>query len=52
VAALAGLIAHGGVVGLIVEAFVALAVVGVLVSVWLRERSARRDDSAATGPDD
>jgi hypothetical protein len=38
VAALAGLIAHGGVAGALVEILVLLAVVGVFVSIWLRER--------------
>jgi hypothetical protein len=38
VAALAGLIAHGGLAGALVEGLVALAVAGVLVAVWLRER--------------
>ena len=37
-AANAWLIAHGGIPGAIVEASVALAVVGVLVWAWLRER--------------
>ena len=32
------LIAHGGAVGAIVESAIALAVVGVLVWAWLRER--------------
>ncbi len=43
-AALAGLavVAHGGVAGAIAESFVALAVAGVLVAVWLRERRAAR----------
>jgi hypothetical protein len=38
VAALAGLIAHGGLGGAIAESLVALAVAGVLIAVWLRER--------------
>ncbi|HXG75655.1 MAG TPA: hypothetical protein VNJ53_03705 [Gaiellaceae bacterium] len=38
-AALAGLIvAHGGLAGALVEASLAVAVVGFLVAVWLRER--------------
>ncbi len=37
-AALAGLIAHGGAAGAVVELLVVVAVVGVLFSVWLRER--------------
>jgi hypothetical protein len=36
--ALSGVIAHGGVAGAIVESLVALAVLGVFVAVWLRER--------------
>ena len=47
-AAQAGLInpalAHGGVPGAIAEAAIALAVVGLFVGIWLRERSARRAD--------
>jgi hypothetical protein len=35
-------LAHGGLIGAVVESAVALAVVGILVAVWLRERSARR----------
>ena len=48
------LIAHGGVVGTIAEAFVAVAVIGVFVAIWLRERSARKEQARAglTGPDD
>ena len=37
--------AHGGIPGAIVEASVALAVVGVLVWAWLRER--RRGDESS-----
>ena len=40
--AMLSLIAHGGIAGAIVEATIALAVVGVLVAVWLHER--RRGD--------
>lgn len=43
-AADAWLVAHGGLAGAIVEASLALALVGVLVAVWLRERQADRDD--------
>ena len=32
---------HGGVAGAIVEGLAALAVVGLAVSVWLRERATR-----------
>ncbi|MDH4102699.1 MAG: hypothetical protein OEV29_04885 [Thermoleophilia bacterium] len=42
-AALAGLVAHGGVAGAFVEALIALAVILVLGAVWIRERQARRD---------
>jgi hypothetical protein len=38
VAALPELIAHGGVAGALVEILVLVAVAGVFVSVWLRER--------------
>jgi hypothetical protein len=41
VAALAELIAHGGVAGALVEILVLVAVAGVFVSVWLRERRVR-----------
>ena len=41
-APLAGLIAHGGVGGAIVEGALALSVAGVFLAVWLRERRARR----------
>ena len=49
-----GLVAHGGVVGAIAEAFVAVAVTGVFVVIWLRERSARKEDAKARlrDPDD
>ena len=43
-AADAGLVAHGGLAGALVEAAIVLALVGVLVWVWLRERRADRDD--------
>lgn len=48
------LIAHGGLVGAIAEASIALVVTGVFVAVWLRERSARRSRSSSefTEPDD
>jgi uncharacterized membrane protein len=38
---------HGGLAGGIAEAFVGLAVVGVFVAIWLRERSARREQEDA-----
>jgi hypothetical protein len=37
-------LAHGGVPGAIAEAAIALAVVGLFVGIWLRERSARKAD--------
>jgi hypothetical protein len=36
-AAIAELIAHGGVAGAIVEAMIVLAIVGVFAAAWLRE---------------
>jgi hypothetical protein len=47
--ALAGLVAHGGVAGAVVESLIVLAVVAVLVAVWLRERRAARE-RAGEGP--
>jgi hypothetical protein len=41
VAALAGLIAHGGLAGAIAESFVAISVAAVLIAIWIRERRAR-----------
>ena len=35
-------LAHGGIPGAIAEASVALAVIGLFGSIWLRERSARK----------
>jgi hypothetical protein len=48
-----GIVAHGGVAGAIAESFVAIAVVGVFVAIWLRERSARKEETRAevTKPD-
>jgi hypothetical protein len=46
-AALAGLIAHGGLAGALAEGLVAVAVAGILVAVWLRER--RRGDEDDRG---
>jgi hypothetical protein len=57
VAPLPALTAHGGLAGAIVETLVVLAVVGVFVAVWLRERrgggepddeTRLRDDDAAS----
>jgi len=42
VAAVEGLIAHGGAGGAIVEALLALSVLGIFLAVWLRERRAGR----------
>jgi hypothetical protein len=44
-------LAHGGVLGAIAEAAIALAVVGLFVGIWLRERSARKADDGLTEPD-
>jgi hypothetical protein len=44
-------VAHGGATGAVVEALVVLAVISFFVSVWFRERQARRDRSAAPGAD-
>ena len=41
-AALPGLIAHGGVAGAIAEALLAISVAAVLVAVWIRERRVSR----------
>lgn len=43
---MAGLIAHGGTAGAIVEALVGLAVVAVFLAVWLRERRLGRSGAA------
>lgn len=42
-ASVAGLVAHGGLVGAIVESLVLLTVAAVLIAVWLRERRAGRE---------
>jgi hypothetical protein len=42
VAALAGLIAHGGIGGAIVESLLVLGVAAILLAVWLRERRTRK----------
>jgi hypothetical protein len=46
VAALAGLelLGHGGVGGAIVESLLVLGIAAVFVTLWLRERRARRDE--------
>jgi uncharacterized protein (DUF2062 family) len=56
VAAFPGLVAHGGLVGAIVESLLVVAVTSVFVAVWIRERRARREQSgrgpAALNPDE
>jgi hypothetical protein len=47
VVALAGVVAHGGVAGLIAESLVVVAISSVFLAVWIRERRAGR---AAEGP--
>jgi hypothetical protein len=42
VAALAGLVAHGGVGGAIVEGLLAVSIAAIFFAVWLRERRAGR----------
>jgi hypothetical protein len=42
VAALAGIVAHGGVGGAIVESLLVLGIAALFFAVWLRERRARR----------
>jgi hypothetical protein len=49
VAPFAGIVAHGGFVGAIVESLLFLTVAAVLIAVWLRERKAGRDQ-AHEGP--
>ena len=46
------MIAHGGTAGAIGEGILAVAVVGVLIAVWLRERSARREEEDSRDPGD
>ena len=48
-AAVAGVVAHGGLAGAVVESLVVLMVVAVLIAVWLRERRSGRDP-AVDGP--
>jgi hypothetical protein len=45
----AGIVAHGGLAGAIVESLLFLTVAAVLIAVWLRERKAGRDQ-AQDGP--
>jgi hypothetical protein len=50
VAALAWLIlAHGGVPGAIAEGTIAVAVLGLFVAVWLRERRGGEDEDRVNG---
>jgi hypothetical protein len=44
VAALAGIAAHGGVGGAIVEVLLVVTILAVFVAVWLRERRASSND--------
>jgi hypothetical protein len=37
----AGLVAHGGVGGAIVETLLALTVAGIFLAIWLRERRSK-----------
>jgi len=48
-AALAGIVAHGGIAGAVVESLVFVTVAAILVAVWLRERRWGRDH-AHDGP--
>jgi hypothetical protein len=43
VAAVQGLVAHGGVGGAIVESLLVVTIVAIFVAVWLRERRSRGD---------
>ena len=47
--AVAGVVAHGGLGGAIVESLVFLTVAAVLIAVWLRERRSGRE-GAHEGP--
>ena len=51
-AALPGLVAHGGLAGALIESLVVVAVVSVLVAVWLRERRPGHEDGPAQFRDD
>jgi hypothetical protein len=44
VAAITGLIAHGGTGGAIIEILLVLGIAAVFFAVWLRERRAKRDE--------
>ena len=49
-ASLAGVVAHGGLVGAIVEALLFLTVAAILIAVWLRERRGVVASRAHDGP--
>ncbi len=51
-AALAGLTAHGGLAGAVVESLVILMVVAILIAIWLRERRSGDEDRSARLRDD
>jgi hypothetical protein len=51
-AAVAGLIAHGGLWGAIAEGLIAVAVVGLLVAVWLRERRVGEEETVLSEDDE
>jgi len=44
VAALAGIVAHGGVGGAVIEALLVVSILAVFLAVWLRERRAARHE--------
>ncbi len=48
-AALAGVAAHGGVGGAIVEVLLVVTILAVFVAVWLRERRASGNDEDGDG---
>jgi hypothetical protein len=50
VAAVAGLIAHGGLAGAIAESLIAVSVAAVLLAVWIRERRVSRLRREDEGP--
>jgi hypothetical protein len=50
VAALPGLVAHGGTGGAIIEVLLVLSIAGIFFAVWLRERRSRSDEER--GDDD
>jgi hypothetical protein len=50
VAALAEVVAHGGIGGAIVESAVAVTVAAVLIAVWARERRVSKEERATSEP--